>query len=199
MQLQQKQFDYSLKNIPIPSKVTCMENFISKLESFIRWLRWKAYFFDTKVGECDKQMRENFGFKTELAPHQHLSLILFENDLYKMACSIEFRHRPNEFQQKLKADVISIKSSPHMLIPADKTTNLYEVNTKDYNKLLHDNITKSYKKASDTFEKCINQEAKKDCNWYKIRGQDSKISRKKNAFNTFKDVKKISKETLHVD
>jgi len=76
-----------------------------------------------------------------------------QNDVYKMAHSIEFRHRPNEFQQKLKADIISIKSSPHMLISADKITNLYEVSTKDYNKLLHDNITKSYKKLRTHLKK----------------------------------------------
>ena len=66
----------------------------------------------------------------------------FENDLYKMARNIEFRNKPNEFQQKLAADINSIRSSPNLLIPADKTTNLYEMSAKDYNKLLHDNITK---------------------------------------------------------
>ena len=77
-----------------------------------------------------------------------------------MARNIEFRNKPNEFQQKLAADINSIRSSPNLLIPADKTTNLYKMSAKDYNKLLHDNITKSYKKAHDSFETEINREAK---------------------------------------
>ena len=76
-----------------------------------------------------------------------------------MARNIEFRNKPNEFQQNLAADINSIRSSPNLLISADKTTNLYKMSAKDYNKLLHNNITKSYKKAPNFFETEINQEA----------------------------------------
>ena len=160
MQLQQKQFDYSLKNLPIPSKSTYIKSFINNLENFIRRLRWRAHFFDREEKENSRPASNTFGFKTELAPPQHHSLNAFENDLYKMARNIEFRNKPNEFQQKLAADINSIRSSPNLLIPADKTTNLYEMSAKDYNKLLHDNITKSYKKALDSFETEIKREAK---------------------------------------
>ena len=60
-----------------------------------------------------------------------------------MARNIEFRNKSNE----LAAVINSIRSSPNMLIPADKTTNLYEMSAKNYNKLLHDNIAKSYNKT----------------------------------------------------
>ena len=186
MQLQQKQFDYSLKNIPIPSKTTYMKSFINKLENFIRRLRWRAHFFNTE--ENSRPTSDTFGFKTELAPPQHQALNAFENDLYKMARNIEFRNKPNEFQQKLAADINSIRSSPNLLIPADKTTNLYEMSAKDYNKLLHDNITKSYKKAPDSFETEINREAKAIAASLHLDNRIQKFP-KRTAFVTLKDHK----------
>ena len=143
------------------SKATYMKSFISKLESFIRRIRWKVFFLEHKNDENNEQKTETFGFKSKLAPPQHQGSLAFEKDLYKMACSIEFQNRPNSFQQKLTADVNSITSSPTMLILADKTNNLYEISTENYNKLLPDNVTKSYKKAPETLENNINKEAKK--------------------------------------
>ena len=105
-----------------------------------------------------------------------------------MARNIEFRNKPNEFQQKLAADINSIRSSPNLVIPADKTTNLYEMSAKDYNKLLHDNITKSYKKASDSFETEINREAKAIAPSLHLDNRIQKFS-KRNAFVTLKDHK----------
>ena len=115
MQLQQKQFDYSLKNIPISSKATYMKSFINKLKNFIRRLRWRAHFFDLE--ENSRPASDIFGFKTELAPPQHQALNAFENDMYKMGYNIKFRNKPNEFLQKLAADINSIRSSPTLLFP----------------------------------------------------------------------------------
>ena len=42
--------------------------------------------------------------------------------------------------------VKNIKKNPKLLIPADKTNNLYELTTDEYNKLLLKNISKTYKK-----------------------------------------------------
>ena len=146
MQLQQRQFHYSLKNIPIASKAAYMKSFISKLESFTRRIRWEALFLEHNNEKINEQKTETFGFKSELAPPLHQGLLAFEKVLYKMARSIDFQNRPNSFQQKLTANVNSIRSSPNMLISADKTNNLYAISTENYNKLLLDNVTKSYKK-----------------------------------------------------
>ena len=40
----------------------------------------------------------------------------------------------------------SIKQDPKLLIPVDKTNNLYRLTTDEYNKLLTENISKNYKK-----------------------------------------------------
>ena len=55
----------------------------------------------------------------------------------------------SSFQWKLDADTKNkIKKPNSLLIPADKTTNYYKMNTTAYSKLIKENITKSYKKSS---------------------------------------------------
>ena len=48
-----------------------------------------------------------------------------------------------------------------MFIFADKTSNIYKAAPLEYNNLLKDNITKSYKKSTDRLEKAVSREAKK--------------------------------------
>ena len=79
----------------------------------------------------------------------------------------------------LLADVNSIRSSPNMLISADKTNNLYEISTENYNKLLLDNVTKSYKKAPQTLESNINKEAKKIATDLNLAERIQKFTEKK--------------------
>ena len=47
-----------------------------------------------------------------------------------------------------------------MFVFADKTTNMYEIPPNDYKRLLHENITKTYKKSTKRLENAINMEAK---------------------------------------
>ena len=53
-----------------------------------------------------------------------------------------------------------IRSSNELFVSADKTQNHYEIAKENY-KILHDNITKTYKKAQPSLPKKINMEAKK--------------------------------------
>ena len=46
--MERKNFKYSLKNIPVPSEDNYMKTMISKVESLLRRMRWKAFFFDKK-------------------------------------------------------------------------------------------------------------------------------------------------------
>ena len=65
-----------------------------------------------------------------------------------MVRKIEFTSVRNDFQKKLQSDVQSIQSSNKLFVFADKSTNLYELTGEHYEKLLHDNITQTYKKAN---------------------------------------------------
>ena len=120
--------------------------------------------------------------------HQSKALNDFEDELYKVVRTIEFRNSSNEFQRQLAEDVKDIKKATDVLVFADKTTNIYRVSTDAYQKLLHDNITKTYKKTDEKLKNNINKEAKEIA---KKLGLDNRMQGYANstAFITLKDHK----------
>ena len=77
-----------------------------------------------------------------------------------MVRNIEFKRVSSKFQSNLSKDIKLIDEDPLLFIPADKTNNLYKLSKDNYNKLLTDNITKSYKKTNTAAINDINEEAK---------------------------------------
>ena len=75
-----------------------------------------------------------------------------------------------------------------MIVPADKTRNLYAVPKKKYNKLLRENITKSYKPAPDETYQEINDEARAIAASLEMSEKMNCMARKE-AFITLKDHK----------
>ena len=73
---------------------------ISIVESLIRRMRWKAFFFD-KDNQSEEVSFNSYGFNSERAPPQSNALIPFENDLYNMLSSITFTNRRSDFQKQL--------------------------------------------------------------------------------------------------
>ena len=102
-----------------------------------------------------------FGFTTSATPPQNKYLNAFENDMYKMIRKIEFIKVRNDFREKLKQDLEIIRPPKNVLAFADKRTNLYELSKESYEKLLHDNITQTYKKAPVNAKRKIDRESKK--------------------------------------
>ena len=154
-------FNYSLKNIPVPSRTSYKLQLIDKIESVIKGMRWKAhFFFNNEKKNKEEVTRETFGFKSKHHPGQLKELGNFEKDLFNVVTSLKFRKLNDNFQEKMKSDILDIKSSPNVLIFADKTINIYKVTPQEYNNLLKDNITKSYKKPTNRLEKAINMETK---------------------------------------
>ena len=98
----------------------------------------------------------NFGFTTSTTPPQNKYLNAFENDMYEMIRKIEFIKVRNDFQEKLKQDL-----EINVLAFADKRINLCELSKESYEKLLHDNITQTYKKAPVNAKRKIDKESKK--------------------------------------
>ena len=102
-----------------------------------------------------------------------------------MVRRIQFRPVKSNFQSQLLADVKTIRNSTNVIVPADKTTNLYRMSVADYSKLLNDNITAKYKKTSADTVSDINNEAKTIARELQL---DSRIERflDKNAFANMK-------------
>ena len=81
-----------------------------------------------------------------------------------------------------------ISLTRNVFISADKTTNTYEMDAASYNKLLTENITKTYKLAQDDVIDDINHELKDIANDLKI-GNRMEPMAETQAFISLKDHK----------
>ena len=124
-----------------------MKKLLSQTENFLRRLRWKAYFFDTPDLEVKK--KDNFGFKTNNCPPIVKNLLDFETDLYSMISKTEFRHTSNHTLKKIGEDAKKIRKSHAAIVPADKSSNFYELSTQEYTQMINNSITAEYKKTGD--------------------------------------------------
>ena len=88
----------------------------------------------------------------------------------------------------MKKEVNEIKNSKELIIPADKTANMYKIKPETYEKMLHNNITKDYRKSNNNIVKEINKEAKSISEKFKISDRVN-VMPEKNAFITIKDHK----------
>ena len=183
--MEKKNFNYSLKNIPVPSVTTYKMKLIEKVESVIKRMRWKAIFFTKENKELTV---ENYGFKSKKCPPHIKELENFEDELLDMVRTVKFNNYRDNFQSQLRADIANINTSQNVLIPADKTNNLYDMKPETHNKLLNENITKSYKKAPERIVQAINSEAKCTAEKLKIDDRVEHIARRQ-AFITLKDHK----------
>ena len=135
----------SKKNIPIHPRQTYQKMFISAVEVFSRNLEWVAKFF---LEPDERPVRkETYGFRSIRAAPSAKELKSFKDDLINLAKNIEFTAHENEFQNKLKEQVKNLKNDK-VLVDADKTFNMYEMDPERYIELVDTNVQKNYKKAN---------------------------------------------------
>ena len=161
-------------------------------------MRWRALFFlrNDKDDSDIPEAKDTFGFRTRKCPPQVDELVAFEDDLMKLIENLQFRRiKRNELQRRLDKDTERIKSCKDVIIPADKTRNLYMVSKKSYDKLLVDNITKSYRPAPSETYNLINEEARDIATRLDIADRMNCMA-KKEAFITLKDHKENFSRSL---
>ena len=118
-------------------------------------------------------------------------MVLFERDLGDLVNKIKFRKVSSNFKNQLKDDIKAIKKSKKIFVFADKTSNIYQIEKDEYNKLLIDAITSASKKVSDKISNKVNADGKKIIenkavvNRMFVNGSNS-------CFVTLKDNKQIS-------
>ena len=196
-----KNFGFSMKNIPTPSNDSYLKQLIHRVEDLITRMRWKAIFFLKKEEEKDNEeseseegeddvKRRTYGFRSTRVPERVNEMEEFEKDVWDMVEQCKFKDKGSEsaFQKKMKNEIKEINKSDKLLIPADKTSNMYQVRTQTYNKLLKDNTTRAYKKVDRKEIENINKEAKKIAHDLKIGDRVEKMP-EKDAFITLKDHK----------
>ena len=180
-----------MKNIPIPSEHAYLKSLTDKVEHFIRRLRWKAYWYDKKSKDNaneDEEFTSTWGFKTTKTPPTNVHLKAFEDELYEMIRNIEFTTVRDQFLSQLSRDVKEIRSSEKVLVFADKSTNIYEVEKEEYNTLLNNNITTTYKKTNSEVKDAIDREAKVIADKLGLTDKMERLAEKP-AFVTLKDHK----------
>ena len=130
------QFNYSMKNIPIPSRDEYVLQLTHSVEKFVRNLRWRV--------KCSQkpptEQTEKYGFPSPKHPGSVQDLKLLEQRLMALVRDIEFRNFTDEFQEKLKHDVRQIREAPELIVEADKTSNHYKLTTDQFRSLLDKNI-----------------------------------------------------------
>ena len=77
-----------------------------------------------------------------------------------MITNVQFDRVSDQFQKKLKHDAVELKKALDLLVPAEKSTNLYSLDKDHYDKLLRENVRKNYKKADSNTVASITEEAK---------------------------------------
>ena len=103
-----KNYGYSLKIVPIPSKSRFLKCMVEKVECSIRRLRWKKNYQD------DDRRFTNFGFKTSATAPLNKYLNTFKIDMYEMIRKTEFIKVGNDFQDKPAQDLQTIRSSKYV-------------------------------------------------------------------------------------
>ena len=177
---------YSYKNIPLATKTQYKMKLIDSINQVIRSMRWKALF--TLRPETKAKDKECYGFKSSKAPPVIKELRDFEEGLVSIAGNIKFKEYHSEFLTKLDEDYDKIKKEDRLVIKADKTSNLYKVNTEDYNRIVMKAVNKDYKKADADFEGKLVKEEKKLASEIGLEERIEKLVPKE-AFGTFKDHK----------
>ena len=108
-------------------------------------------------------MEENtewYGLTSPYCPRQVKGLISFENDLVELIRNTKFKKIRNNFQEKLKDNIKSIKKSNKTMTSADKTSNMYRLTIEQYEQLIMNSIASTYKKANKNIKKHINMAKK---------------------------------------
>ena len=188
--------NYSTLNIPLPAKNEYLKRFIEKMEHFIHRMRWKAHHF---LNKTESTANESYGFKSKNSPPQSNELLPFEDAMAQLIQNIKFKDTKCSFQSKLNSDIKNkIKKPDTLLIPADKTTNFYTMNPSSYDKLIMENITKTYKKSGDELVEKLDAQSARIADRLKLDDRIEKLA-KKEAFITLKDHKPNFRTIHHAD
>ena len=124
----------------------------------LKKIRWKSLQF---LGKIEENSKETYGFKSRICPQSVDELNKFEEDLMLIINNINSRNVHNKFQEKLKHDITEIRNSNQVVVPADKTRNLYKIEKEDYNNFLSENVMKTYKKSNRNKVNKLNLDAMK--------------------------------------
>ena len=185
--MNQVNFDFSLKNIPIPSQKEYLIELISSVGDFVSNFRYRVFHFLNPSNENEK--KETFGLKTTKPPPSLAETRDFENALYELVKNVRFRQiKRTTLQSTLNENMRMMDRSNNIYVAADKTKNHYELSTADHDKLLEKNVTKGYKKCNRKLVQNVNKSDKAIAESLELDDRIFAFS-ERDAFVTIKDHK----------
>ena len=135
-------FNYSMKNIPLPSNNEVRKQLIHSLGKFTRNLRWKVD--KHKNPEKYRNSKQTYGIPSCKAAPIVPELHNMEQKLKNMVQNVQFRFYNDSLQQKLKADKVKISQESKVYVKGDKSKNFYKATPEHYDHLLKKAVHKSY-------------------------------------------------------
>ena len=129
-EMEKKTYNYSTKNIPIPSERNYKLQLVEKIEIIIKRMRWKAITYN--AGRKENKKIEKYGLKTLHSPKQVTELSAFEKELIAAVKDIKFRNARSNFQTTLQEDIRLIHNSKKTMTFADKTSNMYRLTKEEH-------------------------------------------------------------------
>ena len=161
-------FPYSKKNVIIPPRKEYFKKVFNAISKVVSKMGWEVYqeLYKDRLEEKNEEKFDFFGFKSGRAPPTECTKVLqpFLKELMELFRNIKFREATNEkFQEELEEWLSENLKSNELLISADKTQNFYRFKPKEYQKLLDQNVTESYKKVTESEVHARNLKAKKHC------------------------------------
>ncbi|XP_036370677.1 putative ankyrin repeat protein RBE_0319 [Octopus sinensis] len=192
--------EFSPKDIPFHSKDEYIWLLIHRTNEFIQRIRWITYHHDTKPKE-DPQLthlnnRYKKIFRSRKSPPPNPLLENFEKDLLDLIVNIKFKEHPlryNPHLRHLKDYIKSIQGKQDILVPADKTGNLYRMDYATYSKLIRKELNLRYKVTTKKNLRDINLEIKKVTANYDLTDRTEPLKPCEPRIN-LKDHKKIFSE-----
>ena len=130
---------------------------MDKIKQVIKRMRWKPFFY---IKPSSKNMQQTYALKTLNCPPKIKEIVSFEQDFWDLVNKIKFRKLSSNFQNQVKEDIKAIKKSKKLFIFADKTSNTYQIEKNEYNKVTTDAIISTYKKIPNKIGK-VNAYGKK--------------------------------------
>ena len=184
-------FGHSTKDVPIPSNKIHSTMMISSMEKYNVTQRWAVL---NHLKPFKTSGKDKHGFKSNNNPPVVPELTAFEADFFQLVKNVKYRKYTNKHQEKLKAEVVTIKNENNLIVAADKTSNHYIVNPSDHEKMVKKEVTKDYKKANKSTVKKVDKAHQKIVKKLEINDRVFETT-KREAYVTLKD----HKENFHND
>ena len=116
---------------------------MNQAQSFLRRVRWKAYFHQNSGNDDSNQNNNNYEFKLNSTPPPKDYLSELENGIYDIIKNIESRSVRTVLQSKLKDNLRKVKSSGKITVFANKTADMYEMSKEEYDQLINGNVNRT--------------------------------------------------------